>query len=44
MKHLIKYTSVILLMALATTLFQSCNKKDPEPPETDVNTTFDDLS
>ncbi len=44
MKHLLKYTSVILLMALATTLFQSCNKKDPEPPETDVNTTFDDLS
>ena len=44
MKHLIKYTSVILLMTLATTLFQSCNKQDPEPPATDVNTNFDDLS
>lgn len=44
MKHLLKYTSVILLMTLAATLFQSCNKQDPEPPATDVNTNFDDLS
>ena len=44
MKHLLKYTSVILMMTFAVALFQSCNKQDPEPPATDVNTNFDDLS
>jgi len=42
MKHLIKYTSVILLMTFAAALFQSCNK-DPETPKTIEITTFDDL-
>ena len=41
MKHLIKYTSVILLMTLAATLFQSCGKQ--EPPKTIEINTFDDL-
>ena len=42
MKHLIKYTSVILLMTFAAASFQSC-KKDQEPPETIEIKTFDDL-
>lgn len=42
MKHLIKYTSLILLMTFAVASFQSC-KKDQEPPETIEITTFDDL-
>lgn len=41
MKHLIKYSSVILLMTLAATLFQSCGKQ--EPPKTIEINTFDDL-
>ena len=32
MKHLIKYTSVILLVALAVASFQSCNKQEPIKP------------
>ena len=40
MKHLIKYTSVILLMTFAAASFQSC-KKDQEPPETiEIKKTF----
>jgi hypothetical protein len=42
MKHLIKYTSVILLMTLAAASFQSC-KKDPKTPKTIEINTFDDL-
>ena len=41
MKHLNKYTSVILLMTLVATSFQSCKKQ--EPPKTIEITTFDDL-
>jgi len=41
MKHLIKYTSVILLMTLAVASFQSCKKQ--EPPKTIEIKTFDDL-
>lgn len=41
MKHLIKYTSVILLMTLVATSFQSCKKQ--EPPKTIEIKTFDDL-
>ena len=41
MKHLIKYTSVILLVALAVASFQSCKKQ--EPPKTIEIKKFDDL-
>ena len=42
MKHLIKYTSVILLMTLAAASFQSC-KKDPKTPKTMEFNTYDAL-
>ena len=42
MKHLIKYSSIILLMTLAAASFQSC-KKEEEKPTTIEITTFDDL-
>ena len=42
MKHLIKYSTVILLMTLVATSFQSC-KKDQEPPKTMVFNTYDAL-
>lgn len=42
MKHLIKYTTVILLMTLVATSFESC-KKDQEPPKTMEFNTFDAL-
>lgn len=41
MKHLIKYTSVILLMTFAAASFHSCKKQDT--PETIEIKTFDDL-
>lgn len=41
MKHLIKYTSLFLLMTFAATSFQSCKKQ--EPPKTIEIKTFDDL-
>ena len=42
MKHLIKYSSVILLMTLAAASFQSC-KKDPKTPKTMEFNTYDAL-
>lgn len=42
MKHLIKYTIVILLMTLVATSFQSCKKQ--EPPKTIEINTYDALN